>query len=202
MRANDATVRSQLLESKRIRRPQVLHAVQRRIRPDQDLSTRAQRRDNLVAVRQSLTTRGIRRGRRKVVDVLLRGKPHKHRILRGRRPNRCLRAKTDQMPVRRGHQRILALCRRVRDRRGPCCKTRGRRPLVNPSVHVLQDQLLTKVIKLPNLRQKLQRGRRRTRRAPRAKAPCTDAPAKVDEGLVAAGVYLVGRVGRAGRCGR
>ena len=101
VRADTAAIRPKLLKSEGVGRTQILLAMERGIRPNQDLTSRSHCRDDLIAVREPLSAGRVRGRLCEGVDVLLRRKAHKHRILRVRRTDRALCAKTDQMPIRR-----------------------------------------------------------------------------------------------------
>src|SRR5210317_2441331 len=98
MRTLTAAVSCQLLKTKRIRGPNVLHAMQRCVGQNQYLTSGPDSGDNLCTVRQPLTTCGIYRAFCKSAYIFLIREPHKHWVLRGRVSNGCLSAKTHQMP--------------------------------------------------------------------------------------------------------
>ena len=196
MRPDTAAVGPQLLEAKSVRRSQVLLTMERRVGEDQNLTARTDRGNNGVAVREPLSTGRVDSSRHKVSDVLLIGEPHKHRILRSRSAKHCLRSKAHQMPVRGGHQRVLAFGRCSGNDRGTGGQSPCRGPLVDTPIHYLGNQVLTVIVKLPYTRIQLHSGRRRTRRAPGEETPRSYAPAEIKVPLVGAYVDLIVGVGR------
>ena len=80
--ANASTVCTELLEAECKGWPNELLPVKRRVGKDQDLTTRADGRNNAVTVREPLAASRVRRALNKLSDVLLIGESHKHWILR------------------------------------------------------------------------------------------------------------------------